>query len=183
MADTLNNPTAALFPPLPVPPELEIRAKEREWPDGFLQRIVDVRIPRGDVEWWLGDEAPPIAEIEGWVAQRERLATRPLRARKATVSDNDAFAELWANSSTDVGEWQITVERSPNAFAQWRLQENVIINVLEDRGLLVASQCNSRRNTVVGGKKLTVQLPQGVRVRDEFRRMGYSQLVNGGGGG
>lgn len=172
----------ALFPPLPVPEELMLAAKAKGWPEGLIQRVVDVRPAGWRLQEWLeGDAAAGAVQTE--VETQERLLFGTLRSRKATVSDADGFADLWANSPEHIGDWEVTVERSPDPFAQWRLQENVIINVLEDRGLILASQVNSRRNALVDGQKVTVSLPQGVRVRKEFRRLGYSQLVTGGGGG
>ena len=174
---------AGLFPPFPVPEALAAEARARGWPDGLLQRLLDVRVPVDAAAEWIRDPGRSIEQVEGHVAWQEQAMFGTLRARKATVSDNGAFADLWANSPSDIGEWRVTVERSPNAFAQWRLQEHVVINVLEDRGLLVACQANSRRDTLVGGQRLTVAFPQAVRVRDGLRRHGYSQLVKGGGGG
>lgn len=179
----MTTDAAELFPPLPVPEELAVAAKERGWPDGLLQRLVDARTPRWELENMLAAADADAQQLEAWTAQRERLAFGSLRARKADVSDRDQFSEVWANAPLDVGDWTVTVERSPNPFAQWRLQENVVLNVLVDCGVMVACQGNSRRNVLVGGERFTVQLPQAVRVRKEFRRREYSRLVTGGGGG
>ncbi len=51
----------------------------------------------------------------------ERLTFGYARGREATEADNDAFSDLMANLPKDVGDWEITTERGPNAFAQFRL--------------------------------------------------------------
>ena len=56
--------------------------------------------------------------------RRERLIGGTLRVREATWKDDEAIADLYANSPENVGEWELTVERSPYPFAQFRLQEN-----------------------------------------------------------
>ncbi len=183
MDDSTAVDGAELFPPLPVPEELAVAAKQKGWPDGLLQRLVDLRAPRWELDDLLGADEIDFPAIERRTRQREELAFGKLRARKADVSDAEQFAEVWANSPQDLGDWTVTVERSPNPFAQWRLQENVVLNVLIDRGLMVACQGNSRRNVLVGGERFTASLIQAMRVRKEFRRREYSQLVAGGGGG
>jgi hypothetical protein len=82
-----------------------------------------------------------------------------------------------ANSPEEVGEWEITTERGPNAFAQFRLQENVNVLVIEHRGILVASCSFTHRNVLVAGQKFTVRYGQALRVRREYRRMGYGDQV------
>ena len=182
---TETTTTESLFPPFPVPEDLRRAAQEQGWPDDLVQRALNVWIPAKSIEWWLTHDEPTVERIEQLLSQQERLAFGTLRARKATMSamDNQRFADLWANSPEEIGEWELTVERSPNAFAQFCLQENVNINVLEDQGLFVASDAVSRRNCIVGGKRITVGYSQAVRVRKEFRGKGYSYLVSGGGGG
>jgi hypothetical protein len=181
VSDAVETPEPPLFPPFPVPEALRREAAVAAWPDGLIQRLLDVRVSAADAAGWVRERS--VEDVERYVEWQEQSMYGTVRARKATVSDNDAFADLWAHSGIDIGEWTVTVERSPNAFAQWRLQEHVVINVLEDRGLLVACQANSRRDTIVGGQRLTVAFPQAVRVRDGLRRHGYSQQVRGGGGG
>jgi len=168
---------------LPVPEDLLRLADEKGWPLELLQRAADLRVPRSEIERWLAWDQPRTQEMFArWVSQWDRLTSGTLRAREAAGLDSDAFADLWANSPEEIGtagELEVTVERSPDAFAQFRLQENVTISVLEDRGLLLASIAWSRRNAIVGGKRLSVLFSQALRVRKEFRREGYGNMVRG----
>jgi hypothetical protein len=76
-----------------------------------------------------------------------------------------------------VGDWQITVRREPNAFAQFRLQENVSVPVIEEHGKLLACVVWAKRNLIVGGQRLTVHCGQGLRVRRDCRGRGFGNLV------
>jgi hypothetical protein len=76
-----------------------------------------------------------------------------------------------------VGDWEITTERGPNAFAQFRLQENVNVLVIERKGVLIACCSFTHRKTFVAGQKFLVRYGQALRVRREYRRMGYGDQV------
>ena len=39
--------------PVPVPDELAKAAKEKDWPDDLMQRALNARVPRSDIELWL----------------------------------------------------------------------------------------------------------------------------------
>ncbi|MGH9044141.1 MAG: hypothetical protein ACRDVP_04790 [Acidimicrobiales bacterium] len=176
------NGAEPLFPPLRISERLAELARTRGWPEDLTQQLADLRPSSLQLDEWSDDERPlTVDQLRAWAERHGRLTSGSLRARKATVGDWDVFADLWANAPTAIGDWEVTVERSPNPFAQWRLQENVEIDVLEDRGLLLACQANSRRNVLVDGQRLTVSLPQAVRVRREFGGMGYSRLLMDGG--
>ena len=58
-----------LFPPFPVPEDLALQAKEKGWPDGLLQRAVDLRYERAVIEQWLSAPATDTATL---VEQLER---------------------------------------------------------------------------------------------------------------
>jgi hypothetical protein len=100
-----------------------------------------------------------------------------LRVREATWNDDEAVAELYANSPEDIGDWEVTVERSPYPFAQFRLQEHGNMQVLEDRGVILAAAAHSGRNTIIDGKRLTAHIASAWRVRKECRGQGYSNLL------
>jgi hypothetical protein len=100
-----------------------------------------------------------------------------MRARLATWNDDEAIADLYANSPEDIGDWEVTVERSPYSFAQFRLQEHVAISVLEDRGVILAATADSSRNALVSGKRTGVHIASAWRVRKEFRGQGLSRLL------
>lgn len=166
----------ALFVNVRVPDEWRRLAREQGWPDDVVQGAVDLRMSAAEAENMLqwGLTLDGLREALEW---QERLTRGPMRFRQATQRDNDNFAELWANSPEDVGEWEITVERGPNAFAQYRLQENVVLTVLADRQLIIASVGWSLRNVIVGGQRLHVSYGQALRVRKEFRRERYGHWV------
>jgi hypothetical protein len=164
------------FAPLPVPDDLRLAWRERNLPDELLQRAARLRslnVPRGFLTWG-GDNLENVRKRLDW---DERLKFGDLRGREATQHDNDAFSELMANSPEDIGEWEITTERGPNAFAQFRLQENVNVLVLELRGVLIACCSFTHRNTIVAGQRFTVRYGQALRVHKDFRRKGYGDLV------
>ena len=161
----------------PVPEELLRAAQDQGWPDGLLQRALNLRVSPGTIRRWLASDWADTTYIERRVVWHERLTFGSLRGREATLADNDGFADLWANSPEELGEWEVITERGPNAFAQFQLQENVTLSVIEDQGRLVASCSWSTRNVVVGGKRLTVRYGQALRVRKEYRRQGYGDQV------
>ncbi len=168
--------------PIEVPEEFERRARERGWPDGLVRRALELRIERAGVESWLAQDRPTAQEIQQFLDRWERLMIGTMRVREATWGDGEALADLYANSPEEIGDWEVTVERSPYAFAQFRLQEHVNIQVLEDRGIILAAAAHSGRNTVVDGKRLTVHIPTAWRVRKECRGQGYSNLLRVAGG-
>jgi hypothetical protein len=81
---------------------------------------------------------------------------------------------MYADSPEEIGDWEVTVERGPYPFAQFRLQEHVAITVLEDRGVILAATCDSSRNAIVGGEKTSVHIGSAWRVRKTARGKGYS---------
>lgn len=150
--------------------------QDKGWSPDLARRAVDLRLPMSQLRnWarWIDDEENVKRRLD-W---HERMTFGDLRGREARMSDNEAFGDLMASSPEDLGEWEITTERSPNAFAPFRLQENVTILLIEKEGLLIACCSFSGRKTIVGGKKLVVRYGQALRVRPEFRRQGYGDAV------
>src|SRR5262249_48024911 len=123
---------------------------------------------------WVGLSAE---QAEGQLKWHERLTVGDLRGRQADYSDNQAFSELWADSPEEIGEWEITVERSPDAFAQFKLQENVQLPVLALGRELIACCGFSRRNVLIAGRRVSVVYGQALRVRRSARRQGYGDQV------
>src|SRR2546423_6173942 len=116
------------------PPEDFVRrAAGRGWPEGLLQRALDLRINRGDIDFWLKNKRQKIERIQRYLDDRELLMSGTLRVREATWSDDEGVAELYADSPEEIGDFEVTVERSPYPYAQFRLQEHVNIQILEDR--------------------------------------------------
>ena len=168
---------AALFEPIPVPEDLAVRAKEKGWPDDVLGRMFGLRWDRGGIEWWLSDDGPPLEQVLARLTDNERLTYGTIRARAITYDDGPALSELFAHSPEEIGDYDVVVERGPNAFAQFDLLENPVIWVLEDRRVLVGSFAVAARNCFVNGKRLCVSLVAAYRVRQEARGMGFSQLI------
>ena len=162
--------------PAPVPADLDRQAKEAEWPDGLLQRALDLRVQQNDVRFWL-DHRVPVVEIERMLGITELLQEGPLQGREATWRDGERLVDLYADAPEDVGEWELTVERGPNPFAQFRLQEHVNLQVLDRRGALLAAKAHSTRNSLIGGERYTVHVMSAWRVRAGFRGMGLSRVM------
>lgn len=168
----------ALFAtPVPVPVELARAAKEKDWPDGLLQRALDARMPRDLLAQWLGDRGPSIQQVITVVESQERLVAGPVRFREATWRDAEGLVDLYLESPEDVGELEVIVERGPNPFAQFRLQEHANLQVLECRGVLLAAAAHAARNTLIGGQRLTAHVMSAWRVRRDFRGYGLSRLL------
>src|SRR3990172_9572521 len=137
---------------VPAPEALRQAARSRRWPAGLLERALNLRVPRGVVDRWLAQDWADPGYVERRVDWHERFTFGTLRGREATLADNEAFADLWANAPEEIGDWEITNERGPNAFAQFRLQENVVLLVIEEAGQLIAS-CSFAAHKVVCGAK------------------------------
>lgn len=163
--------------PIEVPEELRELARKKGWPEEIVERALRLSVSRYSVEWWLTHDRPTVEEFEKFLERRALLMFGTMRVREATWADDEALADLYANSPEEIGDWEVTVERSPYPFAQFRLQEHASITVLEDRGIILAATADSSRNTLVGGKRTTVHIASAWRVRKEFRGMGYSHLL------
>jgi hypothetical protein len=173
----MSSDISTLMAPAEIPDEVRAAWIEKGWPEAVLERAFEMRVPRRDVARWLNRGKGAIKRIQRDLDRRERLIGGTLRVREATWADDDAFADLYANSPEDAGEWEVTVERSPYPFAQFRLQENVSILAAEDRGVLLAAIVLSARNTLVGGKPVTVQIESAWRTRTDARGQGLGRLL------
>ncbi len=168
--------------PIEVPEDLLRMADEKGWPEDLIRRACQLRVGRGGIEWWLTHDQPTPDRVRQNLDRREQLMFGTMRVREAIWSDDEALADLYASSPEEIGDWQVTVERGPYPFAQFRLQEHVSVSVLEDRGVILAATADSSRNTVVGGERTTVHIASAWRVRQECRGMGHSQLLRMAGG-
>jgi hypothetical protein len=171
---TTMEPT--IFDRVDVPEEFLSAAREQGWPEGLVERALRLRTPRRDVEWWLNNDGD-LKRIASYLDARERLMFGTLRAREAAWSDDEAVADLYANSPEEIGDWEVTVERSPYPFAQFLLQENPNIQVLEDRGIMLGAAAHSARNTLIEGKRVTCHIASAWRVRKEFRGQGLTNVM------
>ena len=155
------------------------KAQAQGWPAGLAERALAVKTPRFQLEEWLQapSDANFIFQIERTVQVFERLANEPYRARELTFRDVEAFQDLWANAPEKVGDWEVTIERSPDPLAQFRLQPGASISVVEAQGDIVASTVWGPANCLIGGKPASIHYAQGLRVRADRRREGLGDLV------
>ncbi len=174
--DTLTAGPSLFDRPVSVPPDYDRRAAEVGWPNGLVERMLRLRIPTYDVEHWL-DHHTDWAQLEKFLDAKERVMSGTIKVREATWSDGEGVAEMYANSPEDVGDLEVTVERSPYPYAQFRLQEHPNIQLVEDRGVVLAAAVHSARNTLVGGQELTCHIASAWRVRKEFRGQGLTTLL------
>jgi hypothetical protein len=163
--------------PFETPADLLEAARNCGFPEELIERARALRVSRGVIDWWIKHDRPTPDDARKYLAAREKLMFGTMRARLATWNDDEALADLYANSPEDIGEWEVTVERSPYPFAQFRLQEHVAISVLEDRGVVLAATADSSRNALVGGKRTGLHVASAWRVRKEFRGQGLSRLL------
>jgi ribosomal protein S18 acetylase RimI-like enzyme len=159
-----------------LPPDVLDDARAAGWPDDVLERAVEVGMPlnalRRFAGWGL--DAEGMRRKLDW---HERLTRGPLRGREANLDDNEAYCELWAHAPESIGEFDVTTERGPRAFAQYRLQERAHVLVIADGATLVASCGFATRNVFVNGKRLCVHYGQGLRVHRDWRRRGFGDQV------
>jgi GNAT superfamily N-acetyltransferase len=156
---------------------LEELFTERDWPVALLRRADELRLPRAYLEQMIRGWNAPLERIELEVDWADRVLNGPIRYRQLHRADGDAFSELWANSPEAIGEWDVTVLRGPNSFAQFQLQERPVLNGLFDGGVMVACVSFSLRNTIVAGERLSVRYGQAMRVHKDHRRHGYANWV------
>ena len=156
-------------------------ARERGWPPELTHRVAEMRVPIAELNSW-GWTGLSLEQAAAQLKWYERLTVGDLRGREAAYTDNEAFSDLWADSPEEIGEWEITVERGPDAFAQFKLQENVHLPVLALGSQLIACCGFSRRNVLIAGRRVSVVYGQALRVRRSARRMGYGDQVRRLGG-
>jgi hypothetical protein len=173
------HPVSALPEP---PPHLAAKIAEAGWPDGLFDRVRALRRDWDAVEAWIDTGFPTVEMIEAWVPQAEALLASTLTVRQAGWDDNDLIVDLCANSPERVGEWDVIVERAPHAFAQFRLQENAFVILVEDQRVGIGIVSRSIRNSYIDGQRTSVHFISGWRVRDGFRGLGVSKLLLEGAG-
>lgn len=167
-----------------VPPDRELvaRVEAAGWPDGLLDRVLSLRRDRAEIDAWLDTGFPTPEMIDLWAASQAGLLDSPLVVRQATWEDEPLLTDLCADAPEAVGDWLVTVERGPNPYAQYRLQEHPSVMLLEDRRVALGMTASSVRNTLIGGRRTTVNFLSGWRVRDGFRGMGLSRLLQSAAG-
>ena len=97
--------------------------------------------------------------------------------REATPSDNEALLNLERSAPLDLGEVEVTLDRSPDYFACLSLQEDARVMVAEERGRLVGVCAAARRRVPLLGKLQSLLYIQKGRVRPECERRRISSLL------
>ncbi len=158
-----------------IPADLVASATARGWPEELLRRAVDLRVPQVDLRFWLADPELDVARV-GWLLDTfGKTFDGPLRVREATWRDAEAITDMYANAPEGVGDWRLDVERGPNPFAAFRLQEHPNMQIVECRGVVLGAVAHATRNSIVAGQRLSVHFISAWRVREDFR--GY-RLAN-----
>jgi hypothetical protein len=97
--------------------------------------------------------------------------------REATAADNEALLELERSSPLDLGDVELSMDRSPDYFASLSLQEDARVMVAEKNGRLVGV-CAAARHCVplVGTPRALLYIEKG-RVLPEFRQRRVSSVL------
>ena len=159
------------------PPDLRAALRERGVSDAQLERALAAGLAVGSLWGWLSWRKLGPEDLEQQIRWHERFTTGDLRGREVTEADNAAFCDLWENSPEEIGDFEVTVLRGPDGFAQFRLQRNVHMHVILDGNVLVASCGWSRRNVEIAGQRVSVSYGQALRVHQGYRRQGLGDAV------
>jgi hypothetical protein len=179
---TAETETSIFDRPVEVPEEWRALARKKDWPEELIEEAVRLRLPHEQVNWWLTHDRAQLDWVRQVLAGHERVMFGTLRVREANWDDDDKMVDLYANSPEQIGDWEVTVERGPNPYAQFRLQEHVNMQVVEDRGIFLAAGAHSGRNTIIGGMRVSTHIASAWRVRKECRGQGLSNLLRMFGG-
>lgn len=173
------------FDPEPIPAPLREQAGALGWPDDLLDRARESRVSVPDLARWLryGASAelqrPRSAEeFDRWLRDRELLMFGTLRSRVASFGDNEALATLFAHSNEPAGGSDLTVERGPHAFAQFRLLDSSHVQMLEDRGIALAAVARGYPLVRVHGEEQRLEYQLAFVVREGARGHRYGRLIS-----
>jgi GNAT superfamily N-acetyltransferase len=97
--------------------------------------------------------------------------------REATAADNEALLELERSSPLDLGDVEITMDRSPDYFASLSLQEAARVMVAEEGGRLVGVCAAARHCAPLMGRPRALLYIEKGRVLPEFRRQRVSSVL------
>jgi hypothetical protein len=154
--------------------------RARGWPDDLLKRAQQMHVRASRLQRWAGDDRWTPAKVRDALERQARAPGGGLKVRAATPADNDALVDLYASSPSDQGDREVTVERGPFAFAQYCLQDESELQVVEDRGELLAVLAHARTRMRAGGIDTPVYIPIGWRVRKDVRGQGLGPLLQKG---
>ena len=97
--------------------------------------------------------------------------------REATAADNEALLELERSSPLDLGDVELTMDRSPDYFASLCLQEDARVMVAEEGGRLVGVCAAARHCVPLLGRPRALLYIQKGRVLAKFRRRRVSSVL------
>lgn len=97
--------------------------------------------------------------------------------REATAADNEALLELERSSPLDLGEAELTLDRSPDYFACLSLQEDARVMVAEEGGRLVGVCVAAWHRAPLLGRPRALLYIQKGRTRPEFQRRRISSVL------
>src|SRR6267378_125683 len=134
---------------------------------------------------------PPISEALSHIAKERGWPpdlTRRVAALRVPIAELNSWG--WSGLSLEQTAAQLAWHerltsgdlRGRDAFAQFKLQENVHLPVLALGPQLIACCGFSRRNVLIAGRCVSVVYGQALRVRRSARRMGYGDQVQRLGG-
>lgn len=160
-----------------LPSHIQAKIDAANWPEGLVERALEIRVNLIDIEAWVDHGWPTVEMIDEWLDQQRSIHFSTLTAREATWADIEILVDLCAASPEKVGDWQVTVERGPNPLAQYRLQEYSSVLILEDLKVGLGMTASSTRNALIGGQRTTARWMGGWRIRDGFRGLGLSKYL------
>ena len=97
--------------------------------------------------------------------------------REATAADNEALLELELSSPLELGEIELSMDRSPNYFASLALQEDARVMVAEEGGRLVGVCAAAWHQAPLLGKPRALLYIQKGRTRPEFQQRRISTVL------
>ncbi|MCJ7510438.1 MAG: hypothetical protein MUP14_06095 [Dehalococcoidia bacterium] len=97
--------------------------------------------------------------------------------REATAADNEALLELERSSPLDLGEIELSMDRSPNYFASLSLQDDARVMVAEEGGRLVGVCAAAWHQAPLLGKPRALLYIQKGRTRPEFQQRRISSVL------
>jgi GNAT superfamily N-acetyltransferase len=97
--------------------------------------------------------------------------------REATAADNEALLELERNSPLDLGEVELSMDRSPHYFASLALQDDARVMLAEEGGRLVGVCAAAWHRAPLLGEPRALLYVQKGRVRPEFHRRRISSVL------
>ncbi len=103
--------------------------------------------------------------------------TASFSVREATAADNEALLELERSSPLDLGNAELAMDRSPDYFASFSLQDDARVMVAEEDGRLIGVCAAAWHRVPLLGRPRALLYIQKGRVRPEFHRRRISSVL------